>query len=181
MSKKTLERPLNSKEIKPVNPKGNQSWLFIEGLMLKLKLQSSGHLMRRNDSLEKTLLLGKIEGRRRRGWQRMKWLASQLSGHEFEQAWRVGDGQGGLVYCSPWTRKESDTTEQLNWISFFKGDFNKVTKDPVVRTLHFHCQGPGFNPCSGNQNPASCMKWPKKKNVFKLFLVQCAIYWELAW
>ena len=69
---KTLESPLDCK-IKPVNPKGNQSWIFIEELMLKLKLQYFGHLMRRTDSLEKTLMLGKIKGRRR-GWQRMRWL-----------------------------------------------------------------------------------------------------------
>jgi len=71
---KTLESPLDCKEIKPVNPKGNQSEYSLEGLMLKLKLQYFGHLMRRTDSLEKTLTLGKIEGRRRRGQQRMKWL-----------------------------------------------------------------------------------------------------------
>ena len=68
---KTLESPLDFKEIQPVNPKGNQSRIFIEGLMLKL--QYFGHLMRRNDSFEKTLMLGKIEGRRR-GQQRMRWL-----------------------------------------------------------------------------------------------------------
>ena len=71
---KTLESPLDCKEIQPVHPKGDQSWVFIEGLMLKLKLQYFGHLMRRADSLEKTLMLGKIEGRRRRGKQRMRWL-----------------------------------------------------------------------------------------------------------
>ena len=60
--------------IKPVHPKGDQSWVFIEGMMLKLKLQYSGHLMRRADSFEKTLMLGKIEGRRRRGQQRMRRL-----------------------------------------------------------------------------------------------------------
>ena len=70
----TLEIPLDCKEIKPVNPKENQSWIFIEGLMLKLKLQYFGHLMPRMDSLEKALMLGEIEGRRRRGWQRMRWL-----------------------------------------------------------------------------------------------------------
>ena len=70
----TLESPLDCKEIQPVNPKGNQSWS--ERLMLKLKLQYFGHLMRRTDSLEKTLILGKTEGRRRRGWQRMRWLDS---------------------------------------------------------------------------------------------------------
>ena len=70
---KTLENPLDCKEIKPVHPKGNQPRIFIEGQMLKLKLQYSGHLMWRTDSLEKTLMLGKIEGRRR-GRQRMRWL-----------------------------------------------------------------------------------------------------------
>ena len=70
---KTLESPLDCKEIQPVHPKGNQSY-SLEGLMLKLKLQCFGHLMRRTDSLEKTLMLGKIEGRRRRGRQRMRWL-----------------------------------------------------------------------------------------------------------
>ena len=85
---KTLESPLDCKEIQPVHPKGNQSWIseyLLEGLMLKLKLQYFGHLMWRADSLEKTLILGKIEGRRRRmtedemvGWHH--WL----NGHEFE-------------------------------------------------------------------------------------------------
>ena len=71
---KTLESPLDCKEIKPVNTKGNQSEYSLEGLMLKLKLQYFSHLMRRTDSLEKTLMLGKTEGRRRRGCQRMRWL-----------------------------------------------------------------------------------------------------------
>ena len=64
---KTLERPLDCKEIQPVHPKGDQSWVFTGRLMLKLKFQYFGHLMRRADSFEKTLMLGKIEGRRRRG------------------------------------------------------------------------------------------------------------------
>ena len=68
---KTLESPLDSKEIKPVHPKGNQPY-SLEGLMLRL--QDFGHLMQRADSLNKTLMLGKIEGRRRRGQQRMRWL-----------------------------------------------------------------------------------------------------------
>ena len=71
---KTLESPLDCKEIQAVHPKGDQSWVFIEGLMLKLKLQYFGHLIRRADSFEKTLMLGKIEGRRRRGRQKMRWL-----------------------------------------------------------------------------------------------------------
>ena len=71
---KTLKSPLDYKELKPVNPKGNQSWISLEGLMLKLKLQYFGHLMCRADSLEKTLMLGKIEGQRRRERQRTRWL-----------------------------------------------------------------------------------------------------------
>ena len=70
-----LESPLDCKEIQPVHPKGNQSnQCSLEGLMLKLKLQYFDHPMRRADSFEKTLMLGKIEGRRRRGRQRMRWL-----------------------------------------------------------------------------------------------------------
>ena len=72
MPEKTLESPLESKESKPVNPKGNQPEHSLEALMLKLTLQ--GYLMQRADSLKKTLILGKIEGRRRRGWQRTRWL-----------------------------------------------------------------------------------------------------------
>ena len=70
---KTLESPLDCKEVHPVHPKGGQSWV-LEGLMLKLKLQYFGHLTRRVHSLEKTLMLEGIGGRRRRGRQRMRWL-----------------------------------------------------------------------------------------------------------
>ena len=72
---KILESPLDCKEIQPVHSEGDQPWDFsLEGMMLKLKLQYFGHLMQRVDSLEKTLMLGGIGGRRRRGRQRMRWL-----------------------------------------------------------------------------------------------------------
>ena len=73
----------------------------LEGLILRLKLQYFGHLMQSADSLEKTLMLGKIEGRRRGGRQRMRWLDDHhwLDGHRFEWTLRVGDGQGGLACC----------------------------------------------------------------------------------
>ena len=71
---KTLESPLDCKEIQPVNYKEISPWCSLEGLMLKLKLQYFGHLMQRADSLETTLMLGGIRGRRRRGRQRMRWL-----------------------------------------------------------------------------------------------------------
>ena len=83
--------------------------------MLKLKLQYFGHLTGRTDSLEKTLMLGKIkDGRRRRQEDEMVGWHHRLNGREFEQALGVGDGQGSLVCCSPWGHKELDTTERLN-------------------------------------------------------------------
>ena len=112
---KTPESPLDCKEIKPVHPKGNSPEYSLEGLMLKLKLQYFGHLMWRTDSFEKTLMLGKIEGRRRREWQdEMVGWHHQLNGHEFGWTLWVGDGQGGLACCSSWGCKESDMTERLN-------------------------------------------------------------------
>ena len=88
----------------------------LEGLMLKLKLQYFGHLMGRTDSLEKSLMLGKIEGRKRRGQQENEMVVwhHPLYGHEFEQALGIGDGQGSLACYSPQGCEELDMTEQLN-------------------------------------------------------------------
>ena len=96
----------------------------LEGLMLKLKLQYFGQLMRRVDSLEKTLMLGGTGGRKRRKRQRMRWLdgitdsmgmsLSKHNGHGFVWTLGVGDGQGGLACCDSWGHKESGTTERLN-------------------------------------------------------------------
>ena len=84
--------------------------------MLKLKLQYFGHLMRRTDSSEKTLMLGKTEGRTRRGRQRMRWLDGITDSMDvsLSKLQEIGDGQGGLAYCVPWGRNELDMTEQLN-------------------------------------------------------------------
>ena len=83
----------------------------LEELMFKLKLQYFGHLMQRTDSLEKILMPGKIEGRRRRVGQRMRWgWHHRLNGHEFEQVPGAGNRQGGLACCGPWSCKESDVT-----------------------------------------------------------------------
>ena len=90
----------NQSIVKEISPEYS-----LKGLMLKLKLQYFGHLMRRTDSLEKTLILGKIEGGRRRGRQdEMVGWHHQLNGDECEQSPGVGDGQGGLACCSPAVR-----------------------------------------------------------------------------
>ena len=104
-------RRSNQSILKEISPQYS-----LEGLMLKLKLQYFGHLMWRTDSLEKTLMLGKIEGQRRRGRQRMRWLDGITDPMDVSLSeLRVGDGQGGLACCDSWGHKESDTSEWLNW------------------------------------------------------------------
>ena len=103
-------RRSNQSILKQISPEYS-----LEGLMLKLKLQSFGHLMWRANSYEKTLMPGKIEGRRRRddrGWD--GWIASRLNGHGFGWTLGVGNGQGDLACCGSWGRKELNTTERLN-------------------------------------------------------------------
>ena len=101
-------RRTNQSVLKEIKPEYS-----LEGLTLKLKLQYFGHQMQKAHSLEKTLILGKIECRRRRGWQRMRW--HRHSGRDLEQTPGEREGQESLECCSPWGHKESDTTEWLNW------------------------------------------------------------------
>ena len=114
---KTLENPLDCKEIKPVNPKGNQFWIFIA----RTNAEAEVLILWPHDA--KNWLIGKDPDAGKDWRQEEKGTTEdetvgwhhQLSGHEFEQALGVGDGQGSLVCCSPWDLKESDTTERLNW------------------------------------------------------------------
>ena len=111
---KTLESPLDCKEIKTANPKGNQPWIFIEKTHAKAPILGPSDV--KTWLIRKDLMLGKIEGRRRRGQQRMRWLDGITDTMDMSlcRLWGFGDGQGSLVCCSPWGRKESDTTQQLN-------------------------------------------------------------------
>ena len=111
---KTLESPLDCKEIKPVNPKQINPEYSLEGLMLKLKLQYFGNLMRKADSLEKTVMLGKIEGRRRRGWQRTRRLDSITDSMDLSVNGLQEMVKNREAWHSPWSHKDSDMTEWLN-------------------------------------------------------------------
>ena len=105
--------------------------------MLKLKLQYFGYLLRRADSLEKTLLLGKIEGRRRRGWWRMRWLDGITDAMDMGLGglWGVGDGQGGLACCGSWGCKELDMTDRLNWTKSLIYHFKRYTLEKCPNSI----------------------------------------------
>ena len=111
-------RRSNQSILNKINPEYS-----LEGLIPKLKLQHFDHLMWRTDSLEKTLKLGKIEGRRRRRWQRIRWLDGITNSMDMSLSkLRVGYGQGSLECCSPKNHKEFNMTEQLNWNELGVGD-----------------------------------------------------------
>ena len=136
MLEKTLESPLDCKEIKPVNPKRNQSWIFIG----RTDVEAEAPILWPRDV--KNWLLGEDSNAGKDWRQKEKGTTEdemvgwhhRLHGHEFEQAPGVGDGQGSLTYCSPWGCKESDMTELLNWtdISFLWSLWNIKIKVILV-------------------------------------------------
>ena len=119
---KTLEIPLDCKEIKPVNPKGNQSWLFIGRTDAEAEASILWPPDVKNWLLGKDPNAGKDWGQEEKGMSEDEMVGwhHRLNGHEFGWTPGVGGGQGGLVCCSPWGLDASDTTEQLNWTDLRK-------------------------------------------------------------
>ena len=151
---KTLESPLDYKEIQPVHSEGNQSEYSLEGLMLKLKLQYFGHLMWRADSLEKTLMLGKTEGRSRRGRQRMRWLdgitdSMDMSMSKFwelemvEEAWRAAS-MGSQRIGHNWEISNTIWESNTNKCNICKTETNSHTKlTSAYQSREVRCWGGG--------------------------------------
>ena len=129
--KKTLESPLDCKEIQPSILKEISPGCSLEGLMLKLKLQYSGHLMWRADSFEKTLMLGKIEGRRQRGWQKMRWL------HGITDSMDMGLGrlQELVMDREAWRAMVHGVTKSQTRLSDGTELLNKILKSQRLKTL----------------------------------------------
>ena len=117
---KTLESPLDCKEIQPLHPKGDQSWVFIGGTDAKAETPILWPPHVKSWLIGKDPDAGRDWGQEEKGTteDEMAGWHHRLNGHESEWTLRVGDGQGGLVCCSPWGRKESEMTEQLNWLNW---------------------------------------------------------------
>jgi len=163
---KTLESPLDCKEIKPINPKGNQFWIFFG----RTDAEAETPILRPPDAknwlIWKDLVAGKDWRQEDKGMTEDEMVGwhHQLDGHGFEQALGVGDGQGSLACCSPWSRKELNTTEQLNWFDTV-GKYSATSKGllPVenwmgeVRGFNYICDALFKNSFAANmKNVNNC-------------------------
>ena len=149
---KTLESPLDCKEAKPVHPKGNQSWIFIG----RTDAEAEAPILRPSDVKNwltgKDLMLGKTEGRRKRGWQRMRWLDGITNSMDMGLSKLVdGEGQESLVCYSPWGCKELDMTEQLNWTEWMR----RLLCQPLGLHDRRECPGTGWEQVSVTFHPVT--------------------------
>ena len=138
---KTLKSPLNCKEIKPVNPKGNQFWIFIGGTDAEAETPVLWPPDAKNWFLRKDSDAGKDWRQEEKGTTEDEMVGWHhwLNGHESEQAPGVGDGQGGLAWCSPWGHKESDMSERLNWLTELKPLQSCVVKSGAMSAAAMIC------------------------------------------
>ena len=136
-------RRANQSILKEISPENS-----LEGLMQKLKRQYFDHLMQRTNSFEKTLMLGKIEGRGRRGRHRRRWLDGITDSMDMSlsKLREFGDRQGSLVCCSPWGHKESDMTKtELNWVSLYFVAGREVCPGASTPALQQRAPGPSLS------------------------------------
>ena len=171
-------RRSNQSILKEINPEYS-----LEGLMLKLKLQYFGHLMRGVNSLEKLLMLGKTEGRRRRGWQRRRCSESITDSMDMNlsKLWGDSEGQGSLACCSPWGYKELDTTQQLN-----NKNNNKRTKIKLWRAASLSGgSGKEFIALpfpAPRDHPRRLPRWLSGKEIhLPMQEIQEIGFWSLSW
>ena len=141
---KTAENPLDCKEIQPVHPKGNQSWIFTGKTDAEAEAPNFGHLMQRANSLEKTLMLGKIEGRRRRGWQKTRWLngitdSIDMSLSKLQELVMGRKASRAAVHGV--TKSQTWLSEELHWMLRSQTQWDSTVDSTyrIINRTHFLC------------------------------------------
>ena len=171
---KTLESPLDCKEIQPVHPIGNQSWIFIERTDAEAEIPIFGHLMRRADLLETTLMLRKMEGQRRRGWQRMKWLDGLTNSMDLSWSnfWEIVKNRA--AWCGTVHEFTESQTELSAWTTgyFYPDHFQNPNADSFEKTLMLGRKIEG-----GRRRGQQRMRW--LDGITNMMVMSLSKLWEL--